>query len=311
MTFAMVFPGQGSQVVGMLMAFSEYPEIKQSFGEASKVLDYDLWALTQQGPDDRLNATERTQPALLTAGVALWRVWQGRHGSIPAYMAGHSLGEYTALVCSGVIEFKTAVKLVEFRGQAMQQAVPPGIGTMAAILGLEDGAVRNACAEAAHGQVVEAVNFNAPGQVVIAGSKAAVERAIEACLARGAKRAIALPVSVPSHCALMKPAAEQLAAWLTGIKLARPAIPVIHNVDVTTHTEPDAIKRVLKDQLHNPVRWVETIQFLAHQGVTRFVELGPGRVLAGLIKRIDKSLETYSVYDPQTLEAALAAVKNP
>ncbi|MGH8413128.1 MAG: ACP S-malonyltransferase [Gammaproteobacteria bacterium] len=312
MTFAAVFPGQGSQAVGMLAAFGDdYPQVKQTFREASENLGYDLWALVQQGPEDRLNATERTQPALLTAGVALWRVWQSRNGLTPAFMAGHSLGEYTALVCSGVLDFGMAVKLVEFRGQAMQQAVPTGTGAMAAVLGLEDDVVRGACAEAAQGQVVEAVNFNAPGQVVIAGNKAAVERAIEACSARGAKRCIPLPVSVPSHCALMHPAAKQLAGRLAGIKLERPAIPVIHNVDVAAHSDPEAVKQALTAQLHSPVRWVETVQFLARQGVSNLIELGPGRVLTGLVKRIDKSLHIWPVHDPQTLEAALAVVKNP
>ncbi|MGH8283549.1 MAG: ACP S-malonyltransferase [Gammaproteobacteria bacterium] len=312
MTFAVVFPGQGSQAVGMLAAFNDsYPQIKQTFRQASENLGYDLWALVQQDPEDRLNATEHTQPALLTTGVALWRVWQAQNGPRPAFMAGHSLGEYTALVCSGVLDFQTAVKLVEFRGQVMQQAVPAGSGAMAAILGLEDGAVRSACAEAAQAQVVEAVNFNAPGQVVIAGNKAAVERAIDACNTRGAKRCIPLPVSVPSHCALMGPAAEELAARLVEIKLGQPAIPVIHNVDVAAHSDSEAIKQALTAQLHSPVRWVETVRFLAHKGVTRLVELGPGRVLTGLVKRIDKSLQTWPVYDPQTLEAALAAVENP
>lgn len=312
MTFAVVFPGQGSQTVGMFAAFDDnYPQIKQAFKEASESLDYDLWALIQQGPEDRLNTTECTQPALLTTGVALWRLWQSRNGPTPAFMAGHSLGEYTALVCSGVLDFGTGVKLVEYRGQAMQQAVPAGAGGMAAVLGLEERAVREACAEAAQGQVVEAVNFNAPGQVVIAGNKAAVERAIEVCNARGAKRCIALPVSVPSHCALMNPAAAQLARRLASITLGRPVIPVVHNVDVAVHNDPEAIKRALTDQLHNPVRWVETVQFLAAQGVTRIIEMGPGRVLTGLVKRIDKSIEAHPVYDPDTLEAAMAAVKNP
>ncbi|MGH8378572.1 MAG: ACP S-malonyltransferase [Gammaproteobacteria bacterium] len=311
MTFAVIFPGQGSQAVGMLAAFDDnYPQIKQTFREASENLGYDLWALVQQGPEDRLNATERTQPAMLTAGVALWRLWQSRNGANPAFMAGHSLGEYTALVCSGALDFGMAVKLVEFRGQAMQQAVPAGTGAMAAVLGLEDSAVREACAEAAQDQVVEAVNFNAPGQVVIAGNKAAVERAIEACTTRGAKRCIPLPVSVPSHCALMNPAAEQLAGRLAGIKLGQPVIPVIHNVDVASHSDSEAIKQALTAQLHSPVRWVETVQFLARQGVSNLIELGPGCVLTGLAKRIDKSLQTWPVYDPQTLEAALAAVKN-
>ncbi|MGH8401623.1 MAG: ACP S-malonyltransferase [Gammaproteobacteria bacterium] len=312
MGFAVVFPGQGSQSIGMLNNFSDnYPQIKQTFAEASKILGYDLWALLQHGPEELLNATERTQPALLAAGVAVWRVWQAQVGPQPIAMAGHSLGEYTALVCAGALDFKTAVKLVEFRGQAMQQAVPAGEGAMAAIIGLDDDAVRAACAEAAQGQVVEAVNFNAPGQVVIAGNKAAVERAGEACKARGAKRALPLPVSAPSHCALMLPAAAKLAVRLAEVSFDSPAIPVIHNVDVASHPGAEAIRAALKAQLHSPVRWVETVQWLASQGVTRLVELGPGRVLSGLAKRIDKGLEAYSVNDQSSLEAALEAVKQP
>lgn len=310
MGFAAVFPGQGSQSIGMLNGLSENNHIvKQTFTEASEILDYDLWALTQQGPEERLNATECTQPALLTAGVAVWRVWQAQAGPQPIAMAGHSLGEYTALVSAGALDFKTAVKLVEFRGQAMQQAVPAGEGAMAAIIGLDDEAVRAACAEAAQGQVVEAVNFNAPGQVVIAGNKAAVERAGEACKARGAKRALPLPVSVPSHCALMLPAAARLAAQLAGVALKPPSIPVIHNVDIMPHADADAIRAALKAQLHSPVRWVETIRSLAAQGASHLVELGPGRVLSGLAKRIDKDLEAFSVNDQSSLEAALEAVK--
>lgn len=312
MGFAAVFPGQGSQSIGMLGSLAElYPDIKQTFAEASEILDYDLWALAQLGPEERLNATQCTQPALLVAGVAVWRVWQAQGGPQPLAMAGHSLGEYTALVCAGALDFRTAVKLVEFRGQAMQQAVPAGEGAMAAIIGLDDDAVRAACAEAAQGQVVEAVNFNAPGQVVIAGNKAAVERAGEACKGRGAKRALPLPVSAPSHCALMQPAAEQLAERLAGIDFGRPAIPVIHNVDVAVHTEANAIRAALKAQLHSPVRWVETVQALASCGCTGLVELGPGKVLSGLAKRIDKTLDAHSVNDQTSLEAALGAVKTP
>lgn len=311
MNFAVVFPGQGSQSIGMLGELSDkYCIIKQIFTEASEILDYDLWNLCQQGPEDRLNATEHTQPALLTAGVAVWRVWQAQGGPIPVAMAGHSLGEYTALVCAGALDFRTAVKLVEFRGQVMQQAVPPGEGAMAAIIGLDDAAVQAACMEAAQGQVVEAVNFNAPGQVVIAGNSAAVERASEACKVRGAKRALPLPVSAPSHCALMRPAAERLAERLSSVAFSAPAIQVIHNVDVLPHPDAGAIRAALTAQLHSPVRWVETVQRLASQGVTRLVELGPGRVLSGLAKRIDKAVEARSVNDPASLEAALAEVKS-
>ena len=312
MNFAAVFPGQGSQSVGMLAEFlPKYPEVKQTFTEASEVLGYDLWELAQAGPQDRLNATEHTQPALLAAGVAVWRVWQAQRGPRPIYLAGHSLGEYTALVCSGALDFKSAVALVEFRGQVMQQAVPVGTGAMAAILGLEDNAVRQACAEAAQNQVVAAVNFNSPGQVVIAGEKAAVERAIECCKAKGAKRAVLLPVSVPSHCALMRPAAERLAAKLSETTLKAPGIPVIHNVDVAVHSEAQAIRQVLTTQLYSPVRWAETVQFLASQGAAKLVEFGPGRVLSGLAKRINRSTEALPVYDPPTLEAAMAAVGLP
>lgn len=309
MTFAVVFPGQGSQSLGMLANLNDiYPHIKQTFTEASDKLGYDIWTLTQHGPVDRLNATACTQPALLAAGVAIWRVWQAQGGRAPAVMAGHSLGEYTALVCAGTLDFSDAVKLVEFRGQAMQAAVPSGTGAMAAILGLADEAVVAACSEAAQDQVVAAVNYNAPGQVVIAGHKAAVERAGQLCKVKGAKRIIPLPVSVPSHCGLMQPAAEQLAVKLAAITLQRPTIPVIHNADVAAHTEADEIRKVLKAQLYSPVRWVETIHLLASQGVTRLVELGPGGVLAGLGKRIDKTQETYAVYDPAGLDTALEAM---
>jgi len=285
------------------------PLIKQTFREASEVLGYDLWELTAQGPKERLDATERTQPALLTAGVAVWRAWRDRGGALPQAMAGHSLGEYTALVCAGALDFKTAVGLVEFRGQAMQAAVPPGEGAMAAIIGLDDDDVRAACAEAAQGEVVEAVNFNAPGQVVIAGQAAAVQRAGEACKAKGAKRALPLPVSAPSHCALMQPAAAQLAERLAGVTLQPPEIPVIHNVDVAPHADADAIRAALTAQLHSPVRWVETVRRLADEGATLFVEMGPGAVLSGLTRRIDKTLEALSVNDQSSLEAALGAVK--
>jgi len=308
MSFAAVFPGQGSQSIGMLGELAAaHPEVQQTFTEASQALGYDLWALTQQGPEERLNSTQQTQPALLAAGVAAWRTWKAAGGSDPSAMAGHSLGEYTALVCAGAMDFQTAVKLVEFRGLAMQEAVPAGQGAMAAIIGLDDDAVRAACAEAAQGDVVEAVNFNAPGQVVIAGSKAAVERAGEACKARGAKRALPLPVSAPSHCALMKPAAERLAQKLAALDIRSPRIPVLHNVDVLAHSSPDDIRAALKAQLHSPVRWVETVQKLASDGLMRQVEFGPGKVLVGLAKRIDKSVECLPVYDPSTLQAVLAA----
>lgn len=309
MSFAAVFPGQGSQSIGMLGELAAaHPEVQQTFAEASEALGYDLWALTQQGPEERLNATQQTQPALLAAGVAAWRAWKAAGGRDPSAMAGHSLGEYTALVCAGALDFKAAIKLVEFRGLAMQEAVPAGEGAMAAIIGLDDDAVRAACSEAAQGEVVEAVNFNAPGQVVIAGRTAAVQRAGELCKAKGAKRALPLPVSAPSHCALMKPAAERLAQKLAALDVRAPRIPVIHNVDVSAHPDPDKIRAALKAQLHSPVRWVETVQKLARDGLAKQAELGPGKVLTGLAKRIDKAVECYPVYDPATLQAALAAV---
>ena len=309
MTFAAVFPGQGSQSLGMLAALAGvYPEVQATFAEASTALGYDLWAVAQQGPEAHLNSTECTQPALLAAGVAAWRVWKSCKGRDPAAMAGHSLGEYTALVCAGALDFPAAVKLVEYRGQAMQQAVPPGQGAMAAILGLEDEAVRAACVEAAQGEVVAAVNFNSPGQVVIAGSTQAVERAIAACNARGAKRALPLPVSVPSHCELMRPAAEKLAARLAALPISKPRIPVIHNVDVASHAGADEIRAALKSQLYSPVRWVESVQRLGKSGATTLVEFGPGKVLAGLTKRIDKSIAAHPVYDPDTLQTALNAI---
>lgn len=309
MSFACVFPGQGSQSVGMLDALAAAePRVKQTFEEASDALGYDLWKLVSTGPETELNATERTQPALLAAGVAVWRVWTARGGPRPAWLAGHSLGEYTALVCAGALDFADGIRLVEFRGRAMQEAVPAGVGAMAAVLGLDDDAVRAACAEAAGGEVVAAVNFNSPGQVVIAGHAGAVARASESCKARGAKRVVPLPVSVPSHCLLMKPAADRLAARLREIEVRTPQVPVVHNVDVMTHSDPDAIRSALVAQLYNPVRWVETVHWLGQQGARTLLEFGPGKVLAGLVKRIDKDMNALAVYDPAGVAAALAAV---
>ncbi len=307
MSLAFVFPGQGSQSVGMLgdLAIAEVL-VEQTFADASEVLGYDLWALTQSGPEVSLNSTERTQPALLTAGVAVWRVWQANDGSQPAFMAGHSLGEYTALVCAGALDFSDAVKLVAQRGEFMQQAVPEGEGAMAAIIGLDDESVRKACRESENGGVVEAVNFNAPGQVVIAGSASAVDRAIEHAKESGAKRAIPLPVSVPSHCALMKPAADQLAVLMNDIEFRAPDIPVIHNVDALTHNDANDIRRVLAEQLHHPVRWVDTIQAMAGEGVDAIIECGPGKVLSGLNRRIDRAISARPVFDPASLENALS-----
>lgn len=304
---AIVFPGQGSQSVGMLAdLYQQYPVVQETFSEASAALGYDLWALVANGPEADLNETHRTQPALLTASVAVWRLWQQQNGTAPAYLAGHSLGEYSALVCAGVLSLADAVQLVEKRGQYMQQAVPAGVGAMSAIIGLDDAAIATACEEAAQGEVVAPVNYNSPGQVVIAGHKAAVERAGEACKAAGAKRALPLPVSVPSHCALMRPAAEQLAKDLAALSFKAPTIPVINNVDVQSAADEAAIKDALVRQLYSPVRWTETIEYFAAAGVTEVVELGAGKVLSGLIKRINKELTTGSVNDAAALSAALA-----
>lgn len=310
MSLAFVFPGQGSQSVGMLSELGEaFSEVRETFAAASDVLGYDLWRLVQEGPDTDLNRTDRTQPAMLAAGVAVWRVWQARGGLGPKFMAGHSLGEYTALVCAGALDFADAVRVVAKRGEFMQEAVPQGVGAMAAILGLGDDEVRAACADAAQGEVVEAVNFNSPGQVVVAGNAGAVGRAVDAAKARGAKRAVVLPVSVPSHCALMRPAAERLEALLQDVAIGRPVIPVIHNVDVAVHDHAEQIRQALVSQLYQPVRWVEIVQRMAEAGVGRFIEAGPGKVLVGLNKRIAKDTETYGVYDPATLAAALSAAQ--
>ena len=303
---ALVFPGQGSQTVGMLSElYNEFAMVRETFDEASSALGYDLWALVANGPEADLNETHRTQPALLTASVAIWRLWQQQGGATPAFMAGHSLGEYSALVCSGALSLSDAVKLVEKRGQYMQTAVPAGTGAMQAIIGLDDALIAKACLEASQGEVVSPVNFNSPGQVVIAGNKAAVERAGELCKTYGAKRALPLPVSVPSHCALMQPAAEKLAADLTGLNFHPTVIPVLNNVDVAIAVEQNDIKDALVRQLFSPVRWTESIEWLAAQGVTEVVEIGAGKVLAGLIKRIDKNLNTSSVNDVTSLNNAL------
>lgn len=305
---ALVFPGQGSQSVGMLAELhAEFATVRDTFAEASAALGYDLWTLVANGPDTALNETHRTQPALLTASVAVYRVWLEQGGATPAYLAGHSLGEYSALVCAGVLNLADAVKLVEKRGQYMQLAVPAGTGAMSAIIGLDDALIAKACAEAAQGEVVSPVNFNSPGQVVIAGNKAAVERANELCKAAGAKRALPLPVSVPSHCALMKPAADKLADDLNSISFHTAVIPVVNNVDVIAAADAAAIKDALVRQLYSPVRWTESIEFLAAQGVDTVIELGAGKVLSGLIKRINKELNTASVTDVVSLKDALAA----
>ncbi|MEZ9289960.1 ACP S-malonyltransferase [Vibrio lentus] len=303
--FAIVFPGQGSQAIGMLADLGEqYDVVKKTFAEASEALGYDLWALVQDGPVENLNETFRTQPALLTASVAIWRVWQELGLEQPANVAGHSLGEYSALVCAGVIDFKEAIKLVELRGQLMQEAVPAGVGAMYAIIGLDDEAIAKACEEAAQDEVVSPVNFNSPGQVVIAGNKAAVERAGALCKEAGAKRALPLPVSVPSHCALMKPAADKLAVALEALEFNAPALPVINNVDVIAETDPAKIKSALVRQLYSPVRWTEGVQAMNEQGVEKLLELGPGKVLTGLTKRIVKTMTAAAVNDTASLDAA-------
>ncbi|WJV60890.1 ACP S-malonyltransferase [Pectobacteriaceae bacterium CE70] len=304
--FAMVFPGQGSQSMGMLSELAEkFPQIAETFAEASAALGYDLWQLVQQGPAEELNKTWQTQPALLTASVAIWRVWQQQGGRIPALMSGHSLGEYSALVCAGVLDFKQTVSLVELRGKLMQEAVPEGTGAMYAIIGLDNELITGACIEAAHGQVVSPVNFNSPGQVVIAGNKEAVERAGGLCKAAGAKRVLPLPVSVPSHCALMEPAARKLADALEIITFCSPHIPVVNNVDARIETSSEAIRSALVRQLHNPVRWTECVEFMASQGVETLLEVGPGKVLTGLTKRIVSTLTAVAVNDSASLSAAL------
>ncbi|CRG51362.1 malonyl CoA-acyl carrier protein transacylase [Yersinia pseudotuberculosis] len=304
--FAMVFPGQGSQSLGMLADLAaQFPIVEATFSEASSVLGYDLWQLVQQGPAEELNKTWQTQPALLTASVAIWRIWQHQGGKLPSLMAGHSLGEYSALVCAGVLDFKQAVSLVELRGKLMQEAVPEGTGAMYAIIGLDNESIAKACEESAQGRVVSPVNFNSPGQVVIAGNKDAVERAGAACKAAGAKRALPLPVSVPSHCALMKPAADKLAVALEKIDFQEPLFPVVNNVDVKAEVSPAAIRSALVRQLYNPVRWTESVEFIAAEGVELLLEIGPGKVLTGLTKRIVDSLAAAAVNDVVTLNSAL------
>ena len=305
-SLAIVFPGQGSQSVGMLSALSDtWSQVGETFAEASDELGYDLWKLVQGGPEEELNQTDRTQPAMLAAGVAVWRVWQSANGATPGLMAGHSLGEYTALVCAGSIEFSDAIGLVAERGRCMQSAVPAGVGAMAAILGLDDESVAAVCSQAAGSEVVEPVNYNSPGQVVIAGHLEAVQRAIVLAKEGGAKRALQLPVSVPSHCALMQPAAEQFTANLEQTSIISPAIPVIQNVDAAVQDKPEIIRDNLGKQLYRPVQWVKSVQTMSNQGITRIVEAGPGKVLAGLCKRIDKSISNAAVFDQVSLDKAL------
>jgi [acyl-carrier-protein] S-malonyltransferase len=312
MSLAFVFPGQGSQAIGMMSALARLsPTIEATFREASAVLGYDLWRRCQEGPPELLNSTECTQPAMLTAGIATYRLWLERGGPRPRMMAGHSLGEFTALVAAGTLDFATAVDLVKYRGELMQAAVPPGQGAMAAILGLEDIDIDEACREAAQGEVVEAVNFNAPGQVVIAGAAAAVARAIKAAAAKGARRALELPISVPAHSSLMQPAADQLRVRLDSIAFTPPSGVAVYGVDVKTHSSADGIRAGLVKQLYTPVYWAATVRTMIAAGATQLVECGPGKVLTGLNRRVDKNrdLKMMALEDPQSLDDALAAVK--
>ena len=312
MSLAFVFPGQGSQSVGMLAALAAAePVVQQTFAEASEVLGYDLWALCQHGPESELASTEKTQPAMLAAGVATWRVWVRHGGPRPVAMAGHSLGEYSALVCSEVLGFRTAIDLVRYRGHVMQQAVPLGQGAMAAVLGLDDPDVEAACRDAAQGEVVEPANFNSPSQVVIAGHATAVARAMDAVKARGAKRAVLLPVSVPCHTSLLVGAAERLAARMVGLDVRVPNIPTVYSVEVRRHTDPESTRQLLKEQLHKPVRWADTVRAMLASGVTTIVECGPGKVLTALNRRIERrpDLKMLALDDPASIEAALAACK--
>lgn len=309
MQLAFVFPGQGSQSVGMMAGFAAHPVVRETFAEASDALGEDLWALVENGPAEALALTTNTQPVMLTAGVAAWRAWLAEGGPQPVVVAGHSLGEYTALVAAGALAFRDAVPLVRFRAQAMQDAVPPGMGAMAAVMGGDDGAVVSACAEAAQDQVVEAVNFNAPGQLVIAGHRDAVERAIGLAKQKGAKRGVLLPVSAPFHCTLLRPAAEALARRLDSVPVSAPKIPVLHNVDVTTRDTPDAIREALARQAASPVHWTATMRAMAAQGVTHIVECGPGKVLAGLVKRSADNITTYALTDSDAVKAAAAEIR--
>jgi len=303
MKLALVFPGQGSQQVGMLAGFASHPVVQATMREASDALGDDLWTLAENGPPEALNLTRNTQPLMLASAIAIWRAWEQEGGARPAIVAGHSLGEYSALVVAGAIAFRDAVPLVRFRAEAMQEAVPEGVGAMAAIMGApDDAAIVEACREAAQGEVVEPVNFNAPGQLVIAGNKSAAK-------AKGAKRALLLPVSAPFHSSLLKPAAERLAARLAEVEIRSPSIPVLHNVDVAEHAEPDAIRNALAQQAASPIRWTETIEAMAARGVTHIVECGPGKVLTGLVKRIDESLTGLPLNDDAALAEALATTK--
>jgi [acyl-carrier-protein] S-malonyltransferase len=305
----MVFPGQGSQSVGMMRAYGDIAAVREVIAEASDALDQDIGKLMAEGPAEQLNLTVNTQPVMLTAGYAAYRAWVSLGGAAPALVAGHSLGEYAALVAAGVVSFRDALPLVRFRAQAMQEAVPQGQGAMAAILGLDEDAARAVCAEAAQGEVVQAVNFNSPGQVVIAGHAAAVKRACDAAKAKGAKRALPLPVSAPFHSALMQPAAERLQQYMRDVAFQAPRTPVINNVDVASYADPTQIKDALVRQAYNPVRWVETIQAFAAQHITHVAECGPGKVLAGMTKRIDSGLESLALADMTSIENGISQLR--
>mgnify|MGYP002335914504 CR=1 FL=1 len=307
--YALVFPGQGSQSRGMMNAYADFSVVRDTFAEASDVLKQDLWQLVAEGSDADLNATVNTQPVMLAAGVAVYRAWQSLKAPVPALMAGHSLGEYTALVASGALKFADALPLVRYRAECMQQAVPEGVGGIAAILGLDDAVVREVCKEAAQAEVLEAVNYNSPGQIVIAGNRAAVERGMELAKAKGAKRALPLPVSVPSHCALMKPAGEALARYLESVSMQAPAVAVLQNADVAAFSAAAEIKAALVRQLYSPVRWVETVQKIAAEGVAQAAECGPGKVLAGLNKRIAADMKCIALTDSAAISALLVELK--
>lgn len=307
---AFVFPGQGSQKIGMLADLAtQYPIVTQTFAEASQVLGYDLWDLVQNGAQDDINLTERTQPLLLTASVAVWRVWNEKKGAQPALVSGHSLGEWSALVCAGVVAFADAVKLVQQRGKFMQEAVPAGQGAMFAIIGLDDTLILEACKKAEQGEVVSAVNFNSPGQVVIAGTAAAAERAAALCKEAGAKRALPLPVSAPFHTSLMRPAADRLAEQIAATEFKTPLIPVVHNVTAQTEADPQKIKALMIEQIYSAVRWVECVNTMSAAGITTTIECGPGKVLSGLNKRINSELTTLSIEKPEEVDAVLAQFK--
>ncbi len=306
--FAFVFPGQGSQSRGMMDGYADFPVVRDTFTEASDVLKQNLWQLVAEGSAAELNATVNTQPIMLTAGVAVYRAWQSRNAPLPSLLAGHSLGEYTALVVAGALRFADSLPLVRYRAQCMQQAVPEGVGGIAAILGLDEDVVRAVCAEGAQGEVLEAVNYNSPGQVVIAGNRAAVERGMELAKAKGAKRAIMLPMSVPSHCKLLKGAAEQLREYLASVAVRTPAIPVLHNADVKSYADAASIKDALVRQLYSPVRWVETVLEFGKHGITHNVECAPGKVLAGLNKRIDTNQQALALNDGAAIHATLAVL---